>query len=201
LTVHPTGVLLVRLDEGQAFAGRLDALRVISGTTSTRVLHRRTRDAESSEVLGGIGSPLVRIGGAAQLVLGSKPPRAPVVLALDDDLACVREDMLLGFELRLAYESARLALDGEGGGGRGPSDGVSVVQFRGKGGLVLDLAGKLVAMPCSSGGPMLVRREWFVGWLGGLQARTLAAAESPNGQRGLLSVSGEGTVLLCAQSA
>lgn len=201
LTVHPTGVLLVRIDEGQAFAARLDALRVIAGTASTRVLHRRARDTESSEVLGGIGSPLVRIAGGAQLVLGSKPPRAPVILALDDDVAVVREDMLLGFELRLAYESGRLVLDTEASGARGPSDGVSLVQLRGKGGLVLEFAGKLVAVPCAPGKPMLVRREWFVGWLGRLQPRALAAAESPNGQRGLISFSGEGTVLLYAQSA
>jgi Flp pilus assembly protein TadD/uncharacterized protein (AIM24 family) len=197
-TLHATGVVLVRVDHGQAFAGRLDALRVVAGTTSTRVLHRRTRDAETHEVLGGIGSPLVHVEGVAELVLGPRPARELAILALDDDLAFVREDMLLGFELRLAYENGRVGLDPDGGSARLSTEGVAVVQLRGTGALILELPGKLAGVPCPSGRPMFVRREWLVGWLGRLAPRALPASESPNGQRGLIGFAGEGTVLVCA---
>jgi hypothetical protein len=197
MALHAPGVLLVRVDDGQAFAGRLDALRVIAGATSTRVLHRRAGDAETHEVLGGIGSPLVRVAGAAQLVLASRPARELALWALRDELAFVREDMLLGFELRLTYENARFGLDPEGGAARPPTDGAPVVQLEGSGEFVLELTGSLAAMPCVPVRPLLVRREWIVGWLGRLVPRALPAAEAPNGQRGLIGFSGEGTVLLC----
>jgi uncharacterized protein (AIM24 family) len=118
------------------------------------------------------------------------------VLTLDDDVAVVREDVLFGFEMRLAYESGRVGLDAEGGGGPSSNDGVAVVQLRGSGTIAFELGGKLAAVPCT-GQPVFVRREWLVGWVGGLAQRALPAAESPNGQRGLIGFSGEGTVLVC----
>jgi uncharacterized protein (AIM24 family) len=198
LVKHSTDVLLVRIEDGQSFAVRLDALRVISGTSSTRALHRRSRDAQTNEVLGGIGSPLVRVAGATQLVLAAHAKRELAVVTLDDETACVLEDLLLAFELGLDYECGRVRLDAEGGGGRSsPEAGSMTVQLRGSGALVLELAGKLGGVPCTSGRPLLVRREWVIGWLGHLVARALPPAESPNGQRGLVSFAGEGTVLLC----
>jgi uncharacterized protein (AIM24 family) len=198
---HATGVLLVRVDEAHAFAGRLESLRVIAGTASTRVLHRRARDAQTSEVLGGIGSPVVLIAGQAQLVLAPRTSRGIELLRLDDDLAFVREDALLGFELSLVYENGRVALDADVTGARTATDGVPVVQLRGRGALVLELAGKLGGVPCTPGRPLLVRREWVIGWLGRLVPRALPATESPNGQRGIIGFSGEGTVLVSPASS
>jgi hypothetical protein len=197
MALHPTGTLLVRTTDEEAFAGRLDALRVVAGTATTRVLHRRTRDADTHEVLGGIGSPLVRMAGPSQLVFGARPSYEFALLALDEDLAFVREDMVLGFELRLAYENGRLVLDPGGDAGR-PGEGAPVVQLRGSGWLVLELAGKLASIPCAPEHPLLVRREWIVGWLGRLVPRAPPPGESPSGQRGLIAFSGEGTVLVCA---
>jgi uncharacterized protein (AIM24 family) len=199
VALHARGVLLVRTTEEHPFAAKLESLRVVAGTAVTRVLHRRLRDAETHEVLGGIGSPVVRIAGSAQLVLGAKPAHTLVPLALQDDLAFLREEALLGFELCLTYENGRLALEAPGEGGtRAPSEGAHVVQLRGTGAVVLELAGALASIPSTAGSPLLVRREWIVGWLGRLVPRPLPAAESPSGQRGLIAFSGEGTVLVCA---
>ena len=115
-----------RMKTGQAFAVRLDALRVVSGSASTRVLHRRTREAETSEVLGGLGSPFVRVAGDAQLVLGARPHQRLALLSVEADLAFVREDLLVGFELALQYENGRVALEPAGrrgvGGGAVPRE-------------------------------------------------------------------------------
>jgi Flp pilus assembly protein TadD len=199
LALHPTGMLLVRATDEQAFAARLEALRVVAGAATSRVLHRRSRDADTSEVLGGLGSPLVRVAGAAELVIGPRPNYEVVVLALEDGLAFVREDLLLGFELRLAYENGRLATEpiGESIRAGASVDGTSIVQLRGHGRVALELARKLARLPCSTGRPLLVRREWIVGWLGRLVPRALPPAESPSGQRGLVGFSGDGTVLVC----
>jgi Tetratricopeptide repeat len=197
VSLHPSGLLLVRVEEASAFAARLDAVRVMGGPSSTHVLHRRTHESETDEVLGGIGGPLVHVAGGAELVLGAKPPRELAVLELDDDLAFVREDVLVGFEMRLGYENGRVGVDADHAG-RPSSDGLPVVQLRGSGTVVLELTGKLVGTACVPGRPVLVRREWLLGWQGRLLPRALPAAESPNGQRGLIGFSGEGIVLLCA---
>ena len=190
--------LLVRIDEGQGFACRLDALRVVAGTTTTRLMHRRVRDAETSEVLGGIGSPIVSLAGPAQLALAARPSRSLVELNLDDEAATLREDLVLGFEPRLRYESEKLAFDADGGPRRAQVDDAFVLRFGGPGLVFLDLAGKLAGVGCMPGRPLLVRREWLVGWLGSVAPRSLPAAESPGGQRGVIVFSGEGTVLVCA---
>ncbi|HEX8795597.1 MAG TPA: tetratricopeptide repeat protein [Polyangiaceae bacterium] len=190
-----SGVVLARTTEEHPFASRLDSLRVVAGPITTRVLHRRSRDAETSEVLGGIGSPIVRLTGSAELVLGARASHELATVALDDEIAFLREDTLLGFELRLSYENGRLAVD-PAGESTPRNEGVHLVQLRGKGALVLEVAASLARVPCTSGRSLLVRREWIVGWLGRLVPRALPPAESPSGQRGLIAFSGDGTVLV-----
>jgi hypothetical protein len=198
VVLHARGVVLVTTTDDRAFATKLEAIRVVTGTTVTRVLHRRARDAETSEVLGSIGSPVIRVSGSAELVLGGRSGHSLLPLGMTDDLAFVREEFLLGFELALAYENGRLALDPPGEGQRPTGDGAHVVQLRGTGTLVLELPGELASVPCTPGKPLLVRREWIVGWLGRLVPRATPPAESPSGQRGLIGFSGDGVVLVCA---
>jgi uncharacterized protein (AIM24 family) len=172
-------------------------LRIVAGSVSTRALHRRTRDSEGTDVLGGIGSPIVRISGDAHLVLGPRAGYEFAVLKLEDGLAFLREDALLAFDLRLSYENGRLASEAPGESIRASAEAPHVVQLRGSGGVALELTRKLASVPCSPGRPLLVRREWLVGWLGRLVPRPLPASDSPSGQRGLIGFSGEGTVLVC----
>jgi hypothetical protein len=190
---HASGVVRVRTtdEEGQAFAARLDALRVVAGSATTRVLHRRTRDAETGEVLGGLGSPFVRVAGDAQLVLGARPQHQLALLSVDQDLAFVREELLAGFELALQYENGRVPLEPGGG------DEALVVQLRGSGTFVLDVPGELATLPSGAERPLVARREWIVGWFGRLVTRALSSTESPGGHRGLIGFWGEGRVLVC----
>ena len=152
VAIHQSGVVLARVQGEQAFASRLDALRVVAGPIQTRVLHRRTKEADTTEVLGGIGSPFVRVVGDAQIVLGPRPSHRLAVIALDDEIAFVREEALLGFELRLAYENGRLALNPPGEGPRS-SEAVHVAQLRGHGVIVMEVGGELASLPCTAGLP------------------------------------------------
>jgi uncharacterized protein (AIM24 family) len=201
------GALVVRLtpEPDAGYAARLEAVRALSGAATSRVLHRRTRDAELAEVLGGIGSPMMRMSGQGQLVLGPRPGHHISLLALRDGVAFVLEDRLLGFELGLAYENGRIALEYAGERTRGQSDAAAVVQLRGTGSFAVEVAGVLatVATPSAlavqaAGSPLVVRREWIVGWFGRLVAHALEPAEALGGQRGLIGFSGEGEVLVCA---
>ncbi|MBV9947028.1 MAG: tetratricopeptide repeat protein [Myxococcales bacterium] len=195
LHLHETGALVVRLAAGQSFAGRLESIRVLAGATSSRVLHRRVRDGDTSEVVGGIGSPVVRIEGPAQIVLGARPSREVALVALEEEGATLREDALLGFELALRYESDRLAPDPAAG--RASADGVAMLRLQGRGAVALEIAGKLATVAPVGGGPVLVRRDWLLGWTGDMVARPWPPSEAPNGQRGLIGLSGEGLALVC----
>jgi uncharacterized protein (AIM24 family) len=190
--LHPSGVALVLARPNLPFAARLESLRLAKGAIATTVMQRRTRDQDSAEVLGGVGSPIVRIEGHAELVLGPRPTHALFALNLEDEIAFVREDLLLGFDLRLGYENGRLAMDETDGG-------LGVVQLRGTGALVLELLAPFVTVDAAPGRPVIARREWVVGWIGRLVPRALPASESPAGQRGLVSFNGEGTVLVAGR--
>ena len=166
-------------------------MRAAKGTMTTAVMQRKTRDKETDEVLGGLTSPLARIDGDAELVLGPRPAHHLVPLQLEDDLAFVREDLLLGFELTLAYESGRLSLD--------EADPMPILQLRGTGTIVLELLAGFTTIDATAGSQVLVRRDWIVGWIGRLIPRVVPAGEAPAGQRGLVGFRGEGTVMLAGR--
>jgi hypothetical protein len=198
---RPSGVVVVQtgapspreIDGRHAFAGRLESLRVVAGHVQSRVLHRRTHEGETSEVLGGIGSPVVRIAGDAQVVVGPRPGHALMLVEVEDDLVFVREDLLVGFELALQYENGRVEL------GAAPGETVPVVQLRGVGSLIVEVPGdlgRLSTLEAVSGTPLLVRRDWVVAWFGRLVTRALPSTEAPGGHRGLIGFSGDGRVLV-----
>ena len=195
VVLHPSGVALVQTrrapNSERGFALRLDAMRASKGLLSTSVLQRKTRDKEMVEVLGSLVSPIVRVDGNAELVVGSRPGHQLVPLELQDDLAFVREDLLLGFESTLAYENGKLSLE--------ESDPIAIVQLRGSGTLILELLAPFSTIDASPSRSVLVRRDWVVGWMGRLVPRALPSEEAPAGQRGLISFSGEGTVLIAGR--
>ena len=78
------------------------------------------------------------------------------------------------------------------------AEAIRVVQLRGEGVVLLELAAPLGAIPVAASRPVTVRRDAIAGWLGRLVPRVLPAAEAPAGQRGLLSFVGEGTVLVAS---
>jgi hypothetical protein len=111
--LQASGVALVRTTAGGAarpFAARLEAVRLQTGSLTTEVLPRQSGGKASAESLGGVASPLVRIGGDGELVVGARAEHGIVAFTLADENVVVREDCLLGFELApIAYHSAKRA--------------------------------------------------------------------------------------------
>jgi len=194
--MHPSGVALVRLAAGtegaRPFAARLESLRMQGGALTTEVLSRQTRGKSTGEPFGGVASPLVRIEGAGELVIGARPSRAILPFTLAEEVITLREDILLGFEAHgVTYENGKLAL--------GDGESASVVQLRGTGAVLLELMDRVQAIELTTGHPVLVRREGLLGWTGAHVApRALPPGEAPGGQHGLMSLVGEGAVLLTA---
>ena len=188
------GLALVKMSEPpqeRSFAARLESIRSYSGVIHTDVMERRVRGHVPSETFGGVGTPIVRVSGAGQLVLGPRPSHALVPFLLRDEVAFVREEHLLGFDALLEYENGRLAV--------GDGEGALMVQLRGAGTVLLELADPLATLEVTAASGVAVRREILVGWIGRLGPRVLPLGEAPCGQRGLVGFSGDGTVLVAAR--
>jgi uncharacterized protein (AIM24 family) len=183
-------VKLKGAEPGRGFAVRLESIRSYSGSVKTEIMDRKVKLQSGRETLGGVGTPIVRLSGEGRVVLGPRAPRTLVSFLLQDEVAFVREEHLLGFDSGLEYENDRLAV--------GEDDGAPVVQLRGAGAVLLEFAGALAALEVKSGSGVTVRREILIGGIGRLAPRALPVGEAPCGQRGLVGFSGDGTVLVTA---
>jgi uncharacterized protein (AIM24 family)/thioredoxin-like negative regulator of GroEL len=194
VTILDSGLALVRTRETpseRSFAARLEAIRAYSGDLTTDVMQRQTRGQVANETFGGVGTPIVSVSGAGHLVLGPRHAHRLCSFFLRDEVAFVREENLLGFDLTLSYESGRLAV-GEG-------DTAVMVQLRGAGAALIELLDPLATLEVTSGRGVTVRREALVGWVGRLVPRALSISEAPCGQRGLVGFSGDGSILVAAR--
>jgi uncharacterized protein (AIM24 family) len=185
---------LVKIGEApadQSFAARLESVRAYRGNVATGVMQRQARGQTANETFGGVGTPIILFSGTGHLVLGPRPSHHLFSFLLHDEVAFVREDCLLGFELSLQYENGRLAVS-EG-------ETMLMVQLRGAGAVLLELLDPVAALDVSSERGAILRREYLVGWVGRLVPRSLSPGESPCGQRALIGFSGDGTLLVAAR--
>jgi uncharacterized protein (AIM24 family) len=194
VTLLEGGLALVKTGEppsGQRFAARLESIRAYRGDVTTDVMQRQTRGQAMNETFGGIGTPIIAVAGEGHVVLGPRPSHKLFSFLLHDEVAFVREEHLMGFELSLTYENGRLAV-GEG-------DTAFMVQLRGVGAVLLELLDPVATLEVTSDRGATLRRECLVGWIGRLVPRALSISESPCGQRGLVGFSGDGAILLAAR--
>ncbi len=106
---------------------------------------------------------VARFGAAA--VLSPRPARARsgsratsnrwTALTLDEDILYVREDRVLAFDGSVSWEAGRI-----------PGDGLRMLQFRGRGQVVLQLDGLPAAIRISEAAPARVARGALLGWVG-----------------------------------
>lgn len=186
--MHTCGLVIVHgTGDGETFAARLEALRTYSGVLATRMLERNTR-TPSHEPFGGIGSPLLRMTVGGTVLLGPRPGHRLVPFKLQNEQVFLREDVILGFELALAFENGKLPFP-EG-------EALHVVQLKGSGTVVVELLDPWVSLEATAERTVTVRRESLLGWIGRLVPRTLPPNEAPSAQRGLVALAGEGTVLV-----
>jgi len=190
VAIHEGAAVLVRIDG--AFQARGHAVRVIlpdsSWALTTKVLRRRGRSSVTDEPLGGITSPFSTIEGDGRLVLNLPEPLRPFIVTLDGEPLYTREERLFGFDASIEYELGRLAL---------PSgDYAGVVNLTGSGFVVLGTRGKVQGIEISSDRPAHVRPAQLIGWIGRLLARPAGTDAERAPMRELVTLTGNGTVLL-----
>jgi tetratricopeptide (TPR) repeat protein len=195
MQLDPSGHLAIRLTRGErSFAARLDALRLYSGVIQTSVLERRARGASLGEPFGGMAGPLVRIAGDGPLLLGPRPSRHIVAFSVREEVFFLREDVVLAFDLAMNFESSSLSW--------GDEEALRIVQMRGPGAIAIELLEPLRTLDVTASshdpevGIVSARASSVIGWIGRLVPRPVVASDAPSGQRGLISFSGDGTLLL-----
>jgi uncharacterized protein (AIM24 family) len=142
---------------------------------------RRTQGRRSSAPLAPAGAPFFRLVGPGDVWVAGSPGRWQAVL-LEDDILYVREDRVLAFDGGVSWEAGAV-----------PGDGLRMLQFRGRGCVVLEVDAPPVAIKVTEDRPAFVSRAHLLGWVGRLVTHR---------QRGLgtspfdLACQGEGVLLL-----
>ena len=108
-------------------------------------------------------------------------------LAMDADVAFLREELVVGFDHALIHDLGRIRLRGD--------EVLSLVRFRGDGVVVLELEQPFLAFDVRGDQRVTLRSETLVGWVG-LLAPDPAEAWYPGAPATeFVTFSGEGSVL------
>jgi uncharacterized protein (AIM24 family) len=141
---------------------------------------RRAQGRPSAEPLAPDGAPFYRLVGPGDVWIAGAPGAWQAV-ALEDDILYVREDRVLAFDGGVSWEAGAV-----------PGDGLRLLQFRGRGCVVLRLDAPPVAVKVTEDRPALVARDHLLGWVGRLVTHKQRV---PGPSPFHLTCQGEGVVL------
>jgi hypothetical protein len=158
---------------------RADAALAGTGDGMDQRAVRRVRGRPSNEWLGPPLRPFFRLSGARDVWVAGTTHRWAAV-TLENDIFYVREDRVLAFDGSVCWEAGRI-----------PGDGMRLLQFRGRGQVVLQLGGMPAAIRVTPDAPARVARNALFGWVGRIVAHRLRR-EGPL----QISCEGEGVMLL-----
>jgi Flp pilus assembly protein TadD/uncharacterized protein (AIM24 family) len=164
--------------EDEAFV-RADAALAAAGVR-VEPAFRRTRGRVSRVPLAGAGQPFFRLVGPGDVWIAGAAGRWQA-LSLEDDILYVREDQVLAFDGGVSWEAGAV-----------PGDGLRMLQFRGRGRVVLRLEAPPVAVKVTEDRPAVVSRASLLGWVGRLVTHKQRAVPTPFE----LACQGEGVLLL-----
>jgi Tetratricopeptide repeat/Mitochondrial biogenesis AIM24 len=144
----------IRLSARDGAHVRADATLASVGVPPGERAVRRVRGRPSGELLGSPLRPFFRLTGDGEVWVAGTSNRW-AALTLDEDILYVREDRVLAFDGAVSWEAGRI-----------PGDGLRMLQFRGRGQVVLQLAGLPAAIRVSEESPGRVSRAALLGWVG-----------------------------------
>ena len=142
---------------------RADAVLAAVGVTFEPAF-RRLQGRRSARPLGTLAAPFFRAVGRGEVWLAGEPGRW-LALSLDDDVLYVREDRVLAFDGGLSWEA-----------GATPGDGLRMLQFRGRGCVVLELEAPPAALKVTADRPATIASRRLLGWVGRLVTHQQRAA-------------------------
>jgi uncharacterized protein (AIM24 family) len=182
-TVGAGGGLLSRID-GTVLM-RLGRGAAVSGNLAFTPAQRRVRGRAVPEPMGG-ADPFQQVQGQGAVLSLAGDARF-VPLLLHDDIVYVREEAVYAFNGELYWESGRIP----GLGDRHP-----LLQFRGRGGLVLRVRGALSHLKLERGQTLGIDAAALFGWVGRVVPHAMVGGEGR-----AIGCTGEGVLLLCDPDA
>lgn len=184
LAVSAAGDLVVQ-SRGDVFL-RLSGLAACRGELRTTAVNRRTRGKDLDELLGA-RDPIMHWRGPITALLRPAAGSRFFCVSLGSDALYVREEHLVGFDARVAFESASLPLAGAP---------VSLTQLHGDGIVVLQAPSEPVAMAVTDSEEVRVMPQQLLGWTGRLFPNTQRGTAPYSAHAPPLAFRGEGAVLL-----
>jgi hypothetical protein len=158
----PTGAALRLIVDDEAHL-RADAALAAVGVRWEPAF-RRAQGRRSGVPLGSAAAPFFRAVGPGEVWVAG-PPGRWLALALEDDVLYVREDRVLAFDGGVSWEAGAI-----------PGDGLRMLQFRGRGCVVLEIDQPPAAVKISDDRPALIASARLYGWVGRLVAHKQRAA-------------------------
>jgi hypothetical protein len=180
----PSGAALRLGVEDEAHV-RADAVLAAVGV-SWEPAFRRVQGRRSATPLGTDAAPFFRAVGPGDVWVAG-PPGRWMALALEDDVLYVREDRVLAFDGGVSWEAGAI-----------PGDGLRMLQFRGRGCVVLELDAQPAALKVTSERPAAIASKRLLGWVGRVvthQQRSAPATPLP------LACEGDGVMLFSLDGA
>jgi hypothetical protein len=170
----------VRLSARDGAHVRADAVLASVGVSPGERAVRRVRGRPSGEWLGSPMRPFFCLSGPGEVWVAGASNRW-AALTLDEDILYVREDRVLAFDGGVIWEAGRI-----------PGDGLRMLQFRGRGQVVLQLGAMPSAIRIGEDTPARVSRGALLGWVGRVVAHRPRRREGPL----QISCEGDGVMLL-----
>jgi tetratricopeptide (TPR) repeat protein len=159
---------------------RRDAAVACAGAPAWHPAFRRVRGRTGDVPLGTRSRGFFRLSGAGELLVAGRPGQW-LALALEDDILYLRERCVLAFDDGVSWEAGRI-----------PGDGLRLLQFRGRGRVMVEFKRRPTAIQVIEGRPVFVPRARLLGWVGHIVVHGRRPAD-PLFQ---VQCEGEGVILL-----
>jgi hypothetical protein len=171
--------------EEQGFVAKQAATKIVLGEAAAGHVSDGVRG--SHHPLGGIAQPFLKFGAPSKLVLWPQKGARLFRFLVGSNPAHFRLGSVVGFAGSMTHETATF-----------DKESLEVIQFTGRGTVVVEVEGDIMAVEVKPTFPVRIRRELVFGWVGRFGPRIVPPEEAFGAQRGLYAFSGEGSLLVLA---
>ncbi len=184
------GLLRARLDS--KICAKVHGIAIVRGDLATaEPLYKKFKGRKTNVLFGEVSKPIHKLDGSGEVVWNSGRDFFHR-LVLDGDKIFLNERVLFAFTSSLAWENGRIT--------SGDLEGVHLVNFTGKGEVILRTEGPMTIIEVTGDTPLKVRADRLLGWRGRIAPRMEVAPESAAFAAGtpVLHMQGEGNLFVGA---
>lgn len=182
------GLLTARLET--RICAKLSGLAIVrGGISASEPLYKKFKGRKTNVLFGEASRPVHRLEGTGEAVWSSGREQFHRIV-LDGDKIFLNERVLFAFTTSLGWENGRITT--------GDLEGVHLVNFTGRGEIVLRIEGPMTVVDIVGEQSLEVRADRLLGWKGRIAPRMQVVGEDgifPSGTQ-LLQMQGEGSLFV-----